>query len=1138
MTVREIILGDAPKEIVLGNAPDLLQTITRPVLATDPSSVMIQPAPRAISEEERRIAEDMVAQGVIQAIPPDPLLRKIKKFFVEPGYRGEEITSRVDRYIKAFAQIPAGFGMGVTYTGELLRPELEKLGIKQTGVGEMAEFIGQVFSATRLLKAVGIKTPQGKSLIQRIGRTAPPWMTSGAIDKIVEGIVKKQKPEEVAENVLKESAKRGAEAVAWSGIGYVAGRGLDWAIRRFPEFGAGWNRWIRGKSPERVRAARQEVDEALRIYKETGDRTQWDATRIKYAGITPEGVSRITVAEPLPITDFGKYPLAVRQPLSLSPLEQLRFKAENLARIAEQTGKPSDIQAALEAAQTYRSLEAKEAVVRPIREQFAPAEKPPVAIPPEAVRPTEAKPEAFPPAVAREPPLQPPAVAEGVGEPIKPEYREMMRQALTESKTVVPIVKAEISEQRARIAGAIKPKIKSMQAKGLPTEEAVKRSIPPGPMTNYTQRFPSLREKLPPEVLESYFATIPANEMLRPFQVRNTSDAFTKLVDGSYLTLTEAGYLVKHFQDIAPEVAKMAKARVPMGDKIWQIVKEIINIPYTTLTNIWDMSGLGRQGRFLEQRYPQHAMEFVKRYFQSFFSERATQRIIKEYQSSPNLERAIAVGKLQITELPSFYEPISAIEEKQIAIPLLEKIPLVGKYIIRPTARSFTASLNWYRMAIVDRAISAADRTGKPLTDAQIGKLCQNVNDMSGRSSLPRAAQEISPFINALFAPRFALSRVKMLGKIYKSDIAIAWASLIATNLLIMNLIKLLHPDAEIDADLRSSDGGKVKIDNTRLDLWAGELPYVRSLVRLATGQTKTSAGHIIPTDYKTELINIIRSRENPLFSLITDALFGKSYIGEEFGAPPRGKVGEVLTETGVPGWMQGMSKEAWNRLGPLTMQDIADALIEEGVGMGITAGILSGGGIGIQTYSERSVTALVKYRDRIAQKEFKKNWQDLSSREQKQITRKYKNELESLGRSARAERGETIGYEYVGRIVEEEKKAGRNVEKMLSKPVQQTLKELGISIGLSRKVGQWIMNDDRYRKYQDLAAQYLRESLDRQINRPNWASISFERRTEIVNKQIETAKKRARNRVVRLSEQTLAPQQVSEQDIFERLGL
>ena len=82
-------------------------------------------------------------------------------------------------------------------------------------------------------------------------------------------------------------------------------------IRAGARFLAGFTRWAKGKPASQVRPARAEVNAALKNYQETGDRTQWDAVRIKYAGITPEGVERIRArtAPPPPVKEFGKYPL-------------------------------------------------------------------------------------------------------------------------------------------------------------------------------------------------------------------------------------------------------------------------------------------------------------------------------------------------------------------------------------------------------------------------------------------------------------------------------------------------------------------------------------------------------------------------------------------------------------------------------------------------------------------------------------------------------------------------------------------------------------------------------------------------------------------------------------------------------------
>lgn len=701
---------------------------------------------------------------------------------------------------------------------------------------------------------------------------------------------------------------------------------------------------------------------------------------------------------------------------------------------------------------------------------------------------------------------------------ILPQHRELFRQAAEQAKEVAPEVQTEIHRARGKIAAEMKPKIISMQERGVPTEEAIKRSIPKGALTEYAQRFPSIREALGNETVESYFNTIPKNPVFagREYAMKHTQEAFTKLLDGSYLTLTEVGYLNKHFGRIAPEVVELAQTRIPAGDRAWQIAREIANIPYTTLTSIADMSGLLRQGRFLAQRYPELSPEFAKKYADSFMSEESAQRIMDEIASNPNMERAKRVGGLELTELPSFYQEATETEETKIASPLLERIPILGKYFIRPTSRSFTAALNWYRMAIVDRVMSTADRAGKPLTNKQLRKLCSDVNDMSGRSTLPKALKRMSPFINSLFAPRFTISRVKLLGKMfYRPNVAISMASFIGTNMLIMGLAKMLWPDdVEIEPDLRAADGGKIKVGNMRIDLWAGELPIIRSIIRLATGETKTSTGRYVPIDYKREIFNIFRARSSPGASLLIDALTGNTFIGEQFGAPPKGEWGKQLEQMKIPKWMQGLGKETWNRLGPLTMQDSIDTFIEEGLPMAITATVLSGSGIGVQTYPEMPNVTAMKLKDSYSKLYFGVDkWDDLGPLQQKALRQKYA-EIRGVEQAVKVEGAKRISdYKYVARLIVEEKKAGREVYKKLNKPMRNALDTYGISLGLSRKVGDWRMNDEKYERYKYLTTKGLNKF---NINRIMQSNMTDEQKTKAIQLIINTVKKAAREIIVR----------------------
>jgi len=577
---------------------------------------------------------------------------------------------------------------------------------------------------------------------------------------------------------------------------------------------------------------------------------------------------------------------------------------------------------------------------------------------------------------------------------------------------------------------------------------------------------------------------------------------------------------------------QMDYARLTTGEKFVLIAIEAGNIPRTLLTTFLDISGIMRQGRMLMQRYPDLAPQFVSNYLRAFASEDFALALEEEYRSNPHLPRLQANG-LEVTAMASPTALPAELEERYMATPILERIPGVGKYAIRPTERSFTASLNWYRVTLGSRAIAAAEAAGKPLTDADLRILCSDINDLSGRSSISGGLKRLAPFINILFSPRHTISRLKV--TYYKPFVEVArmgyqiakgkpitvpntivsWISLIATNLLIMGLVKWLYPDAEIEPDLRATDGGKVKIGNTRYDLWAGNLPFLRTGVRLISGKTKTAAGKLVDTDYKHEIWNVVRARENPLYSLINDAVEGRTYIGEEFGAPPRGRVGKALTGAGVPDWMQGVSKEVWNRMGPLTMQDFADAFVDSGLPAAISAAMLSGTGTGVVTYPERAATALTKFKDQIAQKEYGKNWENLGPGQVADLVARHWKELAEEQLKVDVERGETTDFNFIARLVTEEHDVGDAVLGRQKPEVRQTFKALGVRLGLSRRFGEWLMNDERYQAYQDAAAKHLNEQTATLLDNPEWQQATDVEKQMMLKGTVDAAKGLALNEVL-----------------------
>ena len=161
--------------------------------------------------------------------------------------------------------------------------------------GEAAKFIGELKTIGSGVGRVVTKIPARQTL-QIILSTGLTFGTRAL-------------NEEVAKKITNN------DPINWRGIHFESGVGVLFGIG---EVGIiGFAKFIKGfkKLPAgQVAPARTEVNAALKHFKATGDRTRWDAVRVKYAGITPAGVERIRAraAPPPPVKDFGRHPLAVR----------------------------------------------------------------------------------------------------------------------------------------------------------------------------------------------------------------------------------------------------------------------------------------------------------------------------------------------------------------------------------------------------------------------------------------------------------------------------------------------------------------------------------------------------------------------------------------------------------------------------------------------------------------------------------------------------------------------------------------------------------------------------------------------------------------------------------------------------------
>ncbi len=144
-----------------------------------------------------------------------------------------------------------------------------------------------------------------------------------------------------------------------------------------------------------------------------------------------------------------------------------------------------------------------------------------------------------------------------------------------------------------------------------------------------------------------------------------------------------------------------------------------------------------------------------------------------------------------------------------------------------------------------------------------------------------------------------------------------------------------------MEKDPRSSDFGKIKIGDTRYDIWAGFSQLIRFFAQFSTAQKKnTTDGQIIEMDGKkfpfkdrSDIIkNFARTKLSPTAGTMVDLMTGKDMLGNEITVG-----GEVA-----------------KNLIPLYLQDVASLYEKEGP-TGLTQSMVPAFfGIGVQNYSAK----------------------------------------------------------------------------------------------------------------------------------------------------------------------------------------
>ncbi|KKL63240.1 hypothetical protein LCGC14_2177080 [marine sediment metagenome] len=346
-----------------------------------------------------------------------------------------------------------------------------------------------------------------------------------------------------------------------------------------------------------------------------------------------------------------------------------------------------------------------------------------------------------------------------------------------------------------------------------------------------------------------------------------------------------------------------------------------------------DMSATLRQGFLLSARRPVTALKTFGKAARAFFSEFSADQIDNAIRQHPNqLIRDRA--KLTLTERGG---KLSSREEI-FASTVAERVPVIGA-VVRASERSMTTTLNLLRVAAFDQFLELHPNA----TTDELRAWANWVNVATGRGDLSRLSGAANELAIVFFAPRFAVSRIQspfMVFKVWRQprvrkEVSKDYAAVVAVGLTALGLAALAG--LKVGLDPRESDFGKIRIGDTRIDIWGGVQQPVRLLTRIMLGltdRTGLTGKHLTKSEKEINPLELLGRftafKIAPSVSIPLELYRSKTAVGEET-TPSETAIRSIL---------------------PMVFEDVYEAYQE-----GLSRAVLAGGsaflGLGVATFGD-----------------------------------------------------------------------------------------------------------------------------------------------------------------------------------------
>lgn len=353
------------------------------------------------------------------------------------------------------------------------------------------------------------------------------------------------------------------------------------------------------------------------------------------------------------------------------------------------------------------------------------------------------------------------------------------------------------------------------------------------------------------------------------------------------------------------------------------LIEDLAGLPRALMASM-DFSAPLRQGLFLMVDNPKQFVNAFTEQYKYFFRPKYFEAAMDNLKNSPMHRVRLNSG----LDLPEPYETATKLTQREEAFrtDIVQRLPGI-RDVVNASERAYVGFLNKLRADIFDggaKQLMSTDMDENKLT-TELRGLANFINHASGRGHLPgKFGQAGSLLGSAFFSSRLLASRFQLMNpQYYYSLPPFARKAAIRSGAKTIGFLSSMAAlakgmGADVETDSRSSDFGKIKVDNIRYDIYGGFQQWAVLYSRIISGTTKTLSGDVKPLSkevfpFQTPLDTIETFFENkaaPIPALAMDLIRRATPIGED------------LTFMNTVG----------NKMMPFVIQDFMDIMEEEGL--------------------------------------------------------------------------------------------------------------------------------------------------------------------------------------------------------------